>query len=63
MKMRKAAAPAQTVSAEEAAGLVRSGMWLDYYGSFNQPDLFDTALGARITELSDLKIRSALTMR
>lgn len=63
MKMRKAAAPAQTVSASHAAGLVRSGMWLDYFGSINQPDLFDTALGERVTELSDLKIRTALTMR
>jgi acyl-CoA hydrolase len=63
MKMRKAAAPAQTVSATHAASLVRSGMWLDYYASINQPDLFDTALGERVTELSDLKIRNALTMR
>lgn len=63
MKMRKAAAPAQTVSAAHAADLVRSGMWLDYYASINQPDLFDTALGERVTELSDLTIRNALTMR
>jgi len=63
MKMRQAAAPAKTVSATEAAGLVRSGMWLDYAGTFNQPDVFDQALGARITDLSDLKIRSTLTMR
>lgn len=61
--MRKAERPARVVSAEEAAALVRSGMWLDYYGSINQPDLFDTALGARVTELSDLKVRTSLTMR
>ncbi len=63
MKMRQAADPARTISATDAAALVRSGMWLDYAGTFNQPEVFDRALGARITELSDLKIRNALTMR
>ena len=63
MKMRQAAAPAKTVSATKAAGLVRSGMWLDYAGMLNQPDVFDHALGSRIAELSDLKIRSTLSMR
>lgn len=38
-------------------------MWLDYFGTINQPDSFDSALGARITDLSDLKIRSTLSMR
>ena len=38
-------------------------MWLDYCGTINQPDLFDRALAARITELSDLKIRTTLSMR
>jgi acyl-CoA hydrolase len=63
MKLRQATAPAKTLSATQAAGLVQSGMWLDYAGAFNQPDVFDQALGARITELSDLKIRSTLSMR
>ncbi len=63
MTMRTAAAPAETISATRAAALVRSGMWLDYAGIFNQPDVFDAALGARITELSDLKIRTTLSMR
>jgi acyl-CoA hydrolase len=63
MKMRVAAAPARTITAERAAGLVTSGMWLDYYAVINQPDLFDAALGARVTELSDLKIRNTLTLR
>ena len=63
MKMRQATAPARTISATEAASLVRSGMWLDYAGSFNQPEVFDRALGARITQVSDLKIRNTLTMR
>ncbi len=63
MKMRQAASPAKTISAVEAAGLVRSGMWLDYYATLNQPEVFDRALGDRITELSDLKVRSTLSMR
>jgi acyl-CoA hydrolase len=63
MKLRQATAPAKTLSATQAASLVQSGMWLDYAGAFNQPDVFDQALGARITELSDLKIRSTLSMR
>ena len=63
MKMRQAAASVRTISATEAAALVQDGMWLDYAGIFNQPDVFDTALGARITELSDLKIRTTLSMR
>ncbi|WP_164155822.1 acetyl-CoA hydrolase/transferase family protein [Sandarakinorhabdus rubra] len=63
MIMRKAAAPARTITAAEAAGLVRSGMWLDYGGVISQPDLFDVALGARITELADIKIRNTLSMR
>ncbi|WP_439546133.1 acetyl-CoA hydrolase/transferase family protein [Sandarakinorhabdus sp.] len=63
MKMRQAAGPAKTISAAEAARLVQSGMWLDYAGVFNQPDVFDQALGARITELSNLKIRNTLSMR
>ncbi len=63
MNMRQAAAAAKLLSATEAASLVQSGMWLDYAGIFNQPDVFDQALGARITELSDLKIRSTLSMR
>src|SRR5262245_31990774 len=60
---RVAAAPARTISAEEAAGLVKSDMWLDYGTSLCQPDVFDKALGARVHELSNLKIRHCLTMR
>lgn len=54
---------ATTVSAEEAAALVRPGMWLDYGFGIAQPDAFDAALGARAQTLSDVNIRSALTMR
>ncbi|MBK1659273.1 acetyl-CoA hydrolase/transferase family protein [Paracraurococcus ruber] len=63
MQKRLAARPARTIGAAEAAGLVRSGMWLEYGGIFSQPDLFDAALAARIGELRDVGIRSALTMR
>jgi acyl-CoA hydrolase len=63
MKMRIAAAPAQVISAERAASFVKSGMWLEYGVSLCQPDVFDSALGARIKELSNVKIRSCLSMR
>jgi len=61
--MRVASAQAQAISAELAAGFVTSGMWLDYGTSLCQPDVFDKALGARIRELTDVKIRHCLTMR
>jgi acyl-CoA hydrolase len=54
---------AQTVSAEFAAGLVTSGMWLDYGTALCQPDAFDRALGARVRELTNVKIRHCLTMK
>jgi hypothetical protein len=56
-------AQAQTISAERAAGFVKSGMWLDYGTSLCQPDAFDKALGARVHELMNVKIRQCLTMR
>jgi acyl-CoA hydrolase len=55
--------PARTISAEEAATLVKSGHWLDYGGTLSQPDVFDKALGARIHELSDVGIRSSLAAK
>ena len=61
--MRKAASRARTISASEAAGLVRSGMWLDYGVTLVQPDVFDRALAARLPELSDVKIRSCISVR
>ena len=39
---------ARVVSAELAAGLVKSGDWVDYAFTFSQPDLFDKALAARV---------------
>ena len=38
-------------------------MWLDYGTGVGQPDAFDRALGARIHELTNVKIRHCLTMR
>jgi len=63
MITRQAAAPAQTISSEQAASLVRSGMWLDYGVGLCQPDLFDQALAARRHDLENVKIRSCLSMR
>ena len=54
---------AQTISAERAAGLVTSNMWLDYGTGLSQPDVFDRALAARICEVSNVKIRHCLSMR
>jgi len=60
---RVARAAAETVTPERAAAFVTSGMWLDYGAALCQPDVFDRALGARICELSNVKIRHCLTMR
>src|SRR5439155_25276012 len=58
-----ARAPAREISAEDAAGLVTSGMWLDYGTGLSQPDVFDQALAARKADLRNVKIRSCLSMR
>jgi len=63
MLLRKAAHPARTISAAEAAALVRPGMWIDYGTGLVQPDVFDAALAADKDRLSDVKIRSCLTVR
>jgi len=62
-QMRKAAAPAREIFSEEAACLVRSGMWLDYGVALAQPDVFDKALAARKDVLSNVKIRSCLSVK
>jgi acyl-CoA hydrolase len=54
---------AEITSAEHAAHLVKSGMWLDYGVSNRLPDVFDKAFAARQDELKNVKIRSCLTMR
>ena len=63
MPMRTAGQPARTISAGQAAGMVASGMWLDYGATLCQPDVFDAALAARKAELHNVKIRSCLSMR
>jgi acyl-CoA hydrolase len=55
--------PSETISPEEAASLVKSGMWLDYGATHCEPDVFDKALAARKDELENVKIRSCLSMR
>ena len=63
MKTRQAAAPAQRISADEAAGLVQSGMWVDYGAVVGQPDMFDSALARRKDALRGVKIRACLSTR
>jgi len=63
MPKRVAVAPAKHIPADKAAGIVTSGMWLDYGTGLCQPDVFDRALAARITGLSNVKVRHCLTMR
>ena len=54
---------AQRITAEDAAGMVRSGMWLDYGAVLGQPDAFDEALAKRLGEVTNLRFRSVLTAR
>jgi len=60
MQKRRAAA---RITADEAAGLVKSGMWLDIVGVGIPPAAFDRALSRRIRELEDVKIYNTLSMR
>jgi len=46
------------ISAEEAAGLVKSGMWIDYGAICGFPSLIDEKLAARSHELKEVKIRA-----
>jgi len=64
--MRKSFLPGlrrKTVSAEQAAAVVKSGDWLDYGFGLGQPDLFDQALAARIKTLKGVKLRGCLALR
>ena len=54
---------AKQITAQEAAALVRSGMWIDYGAMLGQPDAFDAALAARKDELRSIKIRSCMSFR
>ncbi|MCR5743252.1 MAG: butyryl-CoA:acetate CoA-transferase [Lachnospiraceae bacterium] len=42
---------------EEAAALIKSGMWVDYSTATAKPVLFDRALAKRRDELHDVKVR------
>ena len=46
------------ISAEEAAGLVKSGMWIDYGAICGFPSLIDEKLAERAKELRNVKIRA-----
>ena len=46
------------ISAEEAAKLVKSGMWVDFGSIMGYPVLVDEALAKRANELEDVKIRA-----
>lgn len=50
-------------TAQEAAGLVRSGDWVDYGFALNMPVAFDEALAARSGEIDDVKIRGTLALK
>ena len=63
METQRPGKSAKHITAEEAAGLVTSGMWLDFGFGVCQPDVFDTALGARANALKGVKIRSCITLR
>ncbi|HEY1414913.1 MAG TPA: acetyl-CoA hydrolase/transferase C-terminal domain-containing protein [Caulobacteraceae bacterium] len=60
---QKANTPARRITAAEAAGLVRSGMWIDLAGGLGQPDTFDAALAERVAELTDVKFRTCLSLK
>jgi acyl-CoA hydrolase len=62
-EQRVAKSPARTISAADAAALVKPGMWLDFGGLTAQPEVFDEALATRRHELSRVKVRGCLSLR
>ena len=54
---------AKRITAEVAALMVQSGMWLDYGAVLGQPDVFDAALAKRLGHVTNLRIRSCLSTR
>ena len=63
INLRKAAQPARDISADDAANLVQSGMWIDFSAVLAQPDVFDAALARRASDLHSVKIRACLSTR
>ena len=53
----------KSISADAAAALVSSGDWVDYGAVLSQPDVFDSALAQRASELHDVNIRGCLSLR
>ncbi len=53
----------KTISAAQAAEMVKSNSWLDYGFGMGQPDLFDSALAERISRLDNVRVRGCLAMR
>ena len=51
------------ISAEAAAGMVRSGMWIDYGSILSFPSLIDENLAKRARDLEKVKVRSCLSLR
>ena len=60
---RQISSPGKRITAEQAAALVKSGMWLDYGAGLSQPDAFDAALARRVSELSQVKVRACLSTK
>ncbi|MEG1684147.1 MAG: acetyl-CoA hydrolase/transferase C-terminal domain-containing protein, partial [Oscillospiraceae bacterium] len=48
---------------EDAVKLVQSGDWVDYSQTCSFPEALDAALAARRDELTDVKIRNAISMK
>lgn len=63
MLAQRAAGTPKHITAADAASLVTSGMWLDYGFGVGQPDVFDTALAARVQDLRGVKIRACISLR
>ena len=53
---------AKTIAPDDAAGLVKSGQWIDYGLCLSQPEVFDQALARRVFSLQDVRVRSCLSL-
>jgi acyl-CoA hydrolase len=62
MNIQRTAAP-RRIEAAEAAAVVKSGDWVEYFTSINQPTAFDRTLAERAGELSRVSFRSCLSVR
>jgi len=51
------------ISPGEAAGLVKSGMWIDYGSILSFPSLIDEELAKHAYELENVKVRSCLSLK